>query len=528
MLNGKNVLVIGARAGGYGAAIARAAVEAGAGVFGTTLNPEDPKEQAFFKELGVTLLDVPLRFDANRRNQVFESLAAIERRLRDHGVNSLDAVVHTAAGGFPRHPSVMKSVGNILKGKQTFFDMATAVKRNVYYVNAGSFADTIDGLSGICHEQTQYVALTYRGALPYFIAHSKRYLERLAARLARQGKRTVIAALPEAWTQSSQFFTGIEIAVMQNYLRDLKGVTSVSDTVKPFFREMEEGLVRLEGLDKTVAELETFLAEEWQAITLSENSKVLADRVGALFHTMRWNGTFQTLRRAAEIISNLVREAGGVIVVEEFLTHGRYEPGEVRQVYYRDLAGSTRIEKAEPSERRIVQGAVNREWLEFDKDDIRQTLSMYGENFLFLDRVVMETGEVRHGMIGFARYTVPTPEVNPILKDHFVDIPLFGGHLQMEAVAQLGTFMVLKLLKDHRLVPILTGTEFPDLDTMAPPGETLTIMGIIRIEAKRELRFEAFIENRYARSKGVIRGMVVNQRVIRKMLTSFNNADSPG
>lgn len=527
MLNGKNFLVIGARAGGYGAAIARAAVEAGAAVYGTTLNPEDPREQSFFKDLGAVLLDVPLRYDVNRKNQVFEALAAIERRLRDYGVNSLDAVVHTAAGGFPRHPSVMKAVGDILKGKQTFSDMATPVKRNVYYVNGCSFEDTIVGLSGICHEDTQYLALTYRGALPYFISQTKRYLERLAARLARQGKRTIIAALPEAWTQSSQFFTGIEIAVVYNYLKDLQGLTGVSKNVEPYFREMNEALSKLEGLDKALAELETFLADEWQSITVSENSAILADRVGALFHTMRWNGTFQTLRRAVEIISNLVREASGTIVVEELLARRRYEPGDIRQLYYRDLAGLTPIAAAEPPARKPVQGAVSREWLDFDKEDIRKTLSMYGENFLFLDRVVMQAGEVHDGMIGFARYTVPTPEENPILKDHFVDIPLFGGHLQMEAVAQFGTFMVLKLLKDHRLVPILTGTEFPDLDTMAPPGETLTMMGVIRMAAKRELRLEAFIENRYARSKGVIRGMVVNQRVIRKMLTSFNNTDSP-
>ncbi len=30
----------------------------------------------------------------------------------------------------------------------------------------------------------------------------------------------------------------------------------------------------------------------------------------------------------------------------------------------------------------------------------------------------------------------------------------------MEAVAQFGTFVMLKLLKDKRLLPILTGTEF--------------------------------------------------------------------
>ena len=62
MLKGKNVLIIGAREGGYGAAIAKAAVAAGAQVFGTSLNPEDPREQTFFEQLHTTLIDVPLRY----------------------------------------------------------------------------------------------------------------------------------------------------------------------------------------------------------------------------------------------------------------------------------------------------------------------------------------------------------------------------------------------------------------------------------------------------------------------------------
>jgi len=146
---------------------------------------------------------------------------------------------------------------------------------------------------------------------------------------------------------------------------------------------------------------------------------------------------------------------------------------------------------------------------------------MYGRNFLFLDRVIMETGEMRDGGMGFGSFTVPGPDENPIMKDHFVGMPLFGGHLQMEAVAQFGTFMLLKCLGDQKAVPILTGTEFPDLNTMAPPGEKLSMMGIIRLHEKRLLTLEAFIENRYARSKGLIRGMILSERLVRKMVSSF-------
>ena len=82
----------------------------------------------------------------------------------------------------------MKKALKNAKGKSVFSDMATAVKRNVYYVNAESLQDTIYGLSGICDSDTQYISLTYRGDLPYFISPTKKYLEKLSNRLARNGK----------------------------------------------------------------------------------------------------------------------------------------------------------------------------------------------------------------------------------------------------------------------------------------------------------------------------------------------------
>ncbi len=38
---------------------------------------------------------------------------------------------------------------------------------------------------------------------------------------------------------------------------------------------------------------------------------------------------------------------------------------------------------------------------------------------------------------------------------------------------------------------------------------------------------EAFIVNRFARSKGIIRGIIVAERVVRKMLMSFQSEDEP-
>ena len=526
MLNGRNILIIGARAGGYGASIARAAVAAGARVLGTSLTPDDSREVAFFRELNVELVDVPLRYNFDKRSRVFDELAGTEAWLRAHDVNRLDAIIHTVAGGFPRQPSVMKSVTDILKGKCTFRDLATAVKRNVYYVNAGSFADTIEHLDSLTNADTQFVALTYRGDLPYFISPTKKYLEKMAVRLAGKGRRTLIAALPEAWTQSSQFFTGIELAILDNYRKRLAGRQCRAQVLAQSFDQMERSLAELDGFQALLESLQTFFQEKWVDIDDSVEAARLYSIVIELFNKLRDQGVFPTLRRAVETISDFVREASGTVLIRELIAAGRYDPGDVRQVLYSDFIEDQPIRKAKPRpEEPAPTVVVKRNWQVFEKDEIRKTLTMYGDNFIFLDRVVMEFAEEVDGTIGFGRFTVPPPEESPIMKDHFVGMPLFGGHLQMEAVAQFGTFMILKLAKDRKLVPILTGTEFPDLNTMAPPGETLTMMGHIKISGKRTLRLEAFIENRFARSKGIIRGIVVGERVVRKMLASFHSEE---
>lgn len=525
MLQGKDVLVIGARTGGYGDGIARAAVESGARVFGTTLNPKDPNEQAYFESMGAILLDVPLKYDVDRRDELSRLLSTMTDRLKEHGVQRLHAVAHAVAGGFPRQPSVMKAVGEILRGKQVFSDLATWVKRNVYYVNAGSFADTVDGLSGLIDSETHLMALTYRGSLPYFISDTKTYLERLASRMADEGKRTVLAALPEAWTQSSQFFTGIEIAVFGAYLEQMRGRTEVAQELRPAFFEMEQAVGGLERIDEVIDELQVFIRDHWSGVSAASNPGELFNKVQDLFTTMRGNKTFATLRRAVEIISDYVREASGFIAVRDFLSEGRYQPGDVRQVYYGDLLGGAEVKRAEPAQRPKRKTVDLRDWVEYDRDYIREILYMYGDNFLFMDRVFMQSGELKDGSYGFCSFTVPSPEENPIMRDHFVDMPLFGGHLQMEAVAQFGTFIVMNYLKGKKMVPILTGTEFPDLNTMAPPGEKLTILGKLHVPEKRYLTFEAIIENRFARSKGVVRGMIVSERVVKKMMSAFNKMD---
>jgi 3-hydroxymyristoyl/3-hydroxydecanoyl-(acyl carrier protein) dehydratase len=243
--------------------------------------------------------------------------------------------------------------------------------------------------------------------------------------------------------------------------------------------------------------------------------------VDNLLKQLRKTGKMAGLRQGVEIISEFVREACGFIVTREFLDREKYTSGDVRQVFYHDLLGLSEIGTVEHVERKPKTATHIRKWVEYGRDEIRSTLSMYGDNFLFPQRIILEDGGLGEGKLGFCTIVVPTPEENSIMRDHFVGMPLFGGHLQMEAVAQFGTFVILKSLEGRSMLPILTGTVFPDLNTMAPPGEKLTLMGEVYVPDKRLLEFRACIENRFARSEGLIKGMLVTDRVLRKMLSSF-------
>jgi len=217
-------------------------------------------------------------------------------------------------------------VADVLKGKFSFTDLATAVKRNVYYVNAGSFEDTVEHLAGVTNDNTQYVGLTYRGDLPYFISPTKKYLEKIASRLATKGKRTLVAALPEAWTQSSQFFTGIELAILDNYKKYLSGKQCHSPDLAPAFSKMERSLAELDGFPALQESLQSFFQEKWVDIDDSTDSARLYNIVTELFDELRNKGTFPILRRAVEAISEFVRDASGIILIREFIEAGHYSP----------------------------------------------------------------------------------------------------------------------------------------------------------------------------------------------------------
>ncbi len=243
-------------------------------------------------------------------------------------------------------------------------------------------------------------------------------------------------------------------------MKELRGSTNVSPDVEPAFVAMERSLAELKGFDAVLADVQEFIDREWSAINDESDLGHLSRIVQGLFTGLRNKGTFPTLRRAVEIVSDFVREGFRRDRHEEFLDGNKYQAGDVRQVFYRDLLGGTSIGLAKQREREIRRPSKGGKWICYEKDEIRQTLSMYGKNFLFLDRVVMEESGLRDGFVGFGRFTVPTPEENPILKDHFV------GNADLRRASSDGGGGAIRDIchaeapQRQETASILTGTEF--------------------------------------------------------------------
>ncbi len=106
--------------------------------------------------------------------------------------------------------------------------------------------------------------------------------------------------------------------------------------------------------------------------------------VQGLFTGLRNKGTFPTLRRAVEIVSDFVREASAATVTREFLDGNKYQAGDVRQVFYRDLLGGTSIGLAKQREREIRRPSKGGKWICYEKDEIRQTSACTGKTFFSL------------------------------------------------------------------------------------------------------------------------------------------------
>lgn len=117
----------------------------------------------------------------------------------------------------------------------------------------------------------------------------------------------------------------------------------------------------------------------------------------------------------------------------------------------------------------------------FDRNQLLRILP-YGEKFLFLDEGIVLDSE-NHGR---GTYIVPLPEDNEIIRCHFPDLPLFPGHLQMEAVAQLAAlvFLVKYGTSGKMTMPVLT-TSYGELNTIAQPGDVIGLYANVIVKGKK-------------------------------------------
>jgi 3-hydroxyacyl-[acyl-carrier-protein] dehydratase len=148
-----------------------------------------------------------------------------------------------------------------------------------------------------------------------------------------------------------------------------------------------------------------------------------------------------------------------------------------------------------------------------DRRALRQILP-YGEDFLFIDRVVrLGSEEVE------ATYRIP--ESAPFVEAHFVGLPLMPGVLIGEGLAQAGTVMVRYNLEDHATKDLLA-FQIDNARFLAPavPGDTLRFKVKLTKMRPRAARMEgeAFVgDRRVCKAELVL--AIVDRRLLKEELT---------
>jgi hypothetical protein len=172
---------------------------------------------------------------ARRFEENAARFAAELAKLLPAGANVLFA--HTMAGGFPRARVYMPLMARVFRGlgekyipSSAFMetDLGRLWRESFHEVTALTFRRLVAATAPLrtAGRRVRYVAYGYHGCevllgdrftwqtyVPYLQGWAKAELERLSEEAWRDGVRCTVFNCPEAWSNSSALFTGVEVAL---------------------------------------------------------------------------------------------------------------------------------------------------------------------------------------------------------------------------------------------------------------------------------------------------------------------------
>lgn len=153
-----------------------------------------------------------------------------------------------------------------------------------------------------------------------------------------------------------------------------------------------------------------------------------------------------------------------------------------------------------------------------DGSAVRQLLP-YGDDFLFVDRVLRLTGEE-------VAATFRVPRDAPYIRSHFLDLQVMPGVLLAEGLGQAASLIVRHNLSEparqHVLGLEVERCRFP---SPALPGQVVTYEARLTSQGRRAARFEgeAFVEDRSVCSARVAVA-IVSRRLLAKQIGATGGA----
>ncbi|MBI1755048.1 hypothetical protein HY250_01830 [Candidatus Azambacteria bacterium] len=152
----------------------------------------------------------------------------------------------------------------------------------------------------------------------------------------------------------------------------------------------------------------------------------------------------------------------------------------------------------------------------FTREELLELLP-FGRDFLFLDSARVLENEYR--TVG--SYCVRFPEQSVIMESHFPGTPIFPGHLQMEAAAQLAALLMMEKGNGNGngiggYMPLMGHSSF-DIELFAVSGDGIQIEVELGEKIGKQVTFFGMVSGKGGVSLGVIKGRAIPKGALQRM-----------
>ncbi len=312
--------------------------------------PDNADELAFVRSVNAEMITDSAHIDPRDIKTTNDNFKRIAQTLKEKlDGETFDALLQMQAGGFDvfakRKDGTKDRVNfqhliGLRKLERDLYDIPEEMIRGGIEVYAQSHRRVVDilGDAGIIDENTRIISTSYREAMTGYTHDLKRLLEYLIGKLGEEGFNTLALALPRAATTSSKMFESINLFILFDYLRYLKGEIAENRNIQSLFTKMEEALAKLTEVQELFSEVEDLFGLVAGGVQPTDDMinnihGEFARNLLKKIEKIKTDKRRTTLQTSGEVISGFVRTATGLIIADKMIApRSDWKPGETQRV----------------------------------------------------------------------------------------------------------------------------------------------------------------------------------------------------